>query len=289
MSTVPVTLAEATLGTSSVAPLAFEDVRVRLGGQPVVNGVRLEVRGGEVLGLVGPNGAGKSTLVRAATALVPLEAGRILIEGHDLASISRRTLAQQVAVVQQLPEAPTAMRVAELVLLGRSPHLRLLGRETERDFEIAREAMERAGCLELADRTLGTLSGGQRRRAFVARALAQEATILLLDEPIANLDPQAQAEVCALLRSLASGEPATVGSVQKPRAVLVVLHELTLAAAYCDRLALMDGGRVVALGTPREVLTAANVARVYGECVAVIPHPDTGAPIVVPAFPEEGR
>ncbi len=279
MSVVDVRRDAERAASAAVAPLAFEAVRVRLGGQPVVNGVDLEVRAGEVLGLVGPNGAGKSTLLRAATALVPLEAGRVRVEDRDLASISRRTLAQRLAVVQQLPEAPAAMLVAELVLLGRSPHLGLLGRETERDFEIAREAMERAGCLDLADRPLGTLSGGQRRRVFIARALAQQAAILLLDEPTANLDPQAQAEVCSLLRSLAL----------QGITVLVVLHELTLAAAYCDRLALMDAGRVVALGTPREVLTAANVARVYGERVAVIPHPHTGAPIVVPAFPEEPR
>jgi len=279
VSAIEIRRAAESTASAPAAPLAFLDVRVRLGGQAVVNGVDLELRAGEVLGLVGPNGAGKSTLLRAATRLVPLETGRVLVEGHDLASVSRRALAQRLAVVQQIPEAPAAMRVGDLVLLGRSPHLRLLGRETERDFEIARESMERAGCLELADRTLGTLSGGQRRRAFVARALAQEAGILLLDEPTANLDPQAQAEICSLLRSLAEGGIA----------VLVVLHELTLAAAYCDRLALMDGGRVVALGTPREVLTAANVARVYGERVAVIPHPDTGAPIIVPAFPEEAR
>lgn len=282
----------------ATTPLAFEGVRVRLGGKPVVDGVDLELRPGEVLGLVGPNGAGKSTLLRAATALVPLEAGRVRIEGHDLASIPRRALARRLAVVQQLPEAPSAMRVAELVLLGRSPHLGLLGRESSRDYAIAQAAMERAGCLDLAERTLGTLSGGQRRRVFIARALAQEAAILLLDEPTANLDPQAQAEVCALLRDLASTRssdgahadgPATVGSIPGGRAVLVVLHELTLAAAYCDRLALLDAGRVVAVGAPLEVLTAANVARVYGERVGVIPHPQTGAPIVVPAFPEESR
>jgi iron complex transport system ATP-binding protein len=139
--------------------------------------------------------------------------------------------------------------------------------------------MRRAGCAELANRELGTLSGGERRRAFIARALAQQPRLLLLDEPTANLDAQAQAEICDLLRELAAGG---VG-------VLVVLHDLTLAAAYCDRLVLLAGGRVVASGAPAEVVTAEHVRRVYGQRVAVLRHPETGLPLVVPAAVEETR
>ena len=206
---------------------------------------------------MGPNGAGKSTLLRAATALVPLAGGRVVIEGRDrwrssAASRRSRSGGRGAAAAR----GPAAMRVEELVLLGRNPHLGLLGRETERDFEIARDAMRRAGCEEFAERTLGTLSGGQRRRAFIARALAQEAAT-----PAAGRAHTRTSTCRRRPRSFGCCAPLARDGV----AVLVVLHDLTLAAAYCDRLALLDAGRVVASGAPREVLTAANVARVYGE------------------------
>ncbi|MCC6237068.1 MAG: ABC transporter ATP-binding protein [Dehalococcoidia bacterium] len=255
------------------APVEFQRVRVRLGGSAVLDGASLELRAGELLGIIGPNGAGKSTLVRAATGIVPLEEGEVLIEGRALRSYSSQALARRVAVVQQLPEAPPTMTVAELVTLGRTPHLGFLTRESSRDRAIVAEAMERAGCVALAERALGTLSGGQRRRAFVARALAQEPAILLLDEPTANLDPHAQAELCLLLRSL----------VHDGVAVLAVVHDLTLAAAYCDRLVLLDSGRVVASGRPAEVLTEPRLRDTYGVLVSVITHPDTGLPVVTPA------
>ncbi len=255
------------------APLEFRDIRVRLGGKPVLDGASLELRSGEFLGVIGPNGAGKSTLVRAATGIVPFAGGSVTIDGRPLASYSSRALAQRVAVVQQLPEAPATMTVEELVALGRTPHIGFLARESASDRLTTRAAMTRAGCADLAERELGTLSGGQRRRAFVARALAQEPGILLLDEPTANMDPQAQAELCVLLRSL----------VAEGVAVLAVVHDLTLAAAYCDRLVLIDAGRVVAAGAPGEVLTEAQLRRTYGGLVSVIAHPRTGLPVIAPS------
>ncbi len=256
--------------------LAARGVTVDLGGRPVLRGVDLEVRAGEVVGLLGPNGAGKSTFLRAVTRLVPLAGGEIEVEGTRVDRVSRRDLARAVAVVQQLPEAPGSLLVEELVLLGRNPHLGLLARESPRDYAVAADAMRRAGCEEFAHRPLDTLSGGQRRRAFLARALAQEPRLLLLDEPNANLDVQAQAEAFELLRSLA-GEG--VG-------VLVAVHDLTLAAAYCDRVAMLVDGRVIASGVPSEVVTSEVVARVYGDRVMVIPHPQSGAPVVVPVVME---
>ena len=267
-----------TTGAAGLDPLLAplleaRDVHVALGGAPVLRGVSLTVGRGEVVGLVGPNGAGKSTLLRVVTRLVEPASGEVLIEGRALGERSRRELARSVAVVQQLPEAPPAMRVRELVLLGRHPHLGLLARESGRDVAIAEEAMRRAGCLELARRELGTLSGGERRRAFVARGLAQEAALLLLDEPTANLDAGAQGEILELVAELAAG-----GS-----GVLLVVHDLTLAAAYCDRIVLLAGGRVVAQGRPAEVVTTETVRAVYGEAVAVLAHPSSGAPMVIPA------
>ncbi|MDA0353320.1 MAG: ABC transporter ATP-binding protein [Chloroflexi bacterium] len=254
--------------------LSVEDLTVRIGRKTLVDCVSLEVARGEVVGLVGPNGAGKSTLLRAISGVQSTAAGEVRIEGRSAVALGRRELAKRLAVVQQLPEAPSAMLVSELVLLGRHPHLGWFDRESGRDARIARLAMSRAGCLELADREVGTLSGGERRRAFIARALAQEAELLLLDEPTANLDAGAQAEVCDLLRTLASDD---VG-------VLVVLHDLTLAASTCDRVILLAEGRVVATGSPDEVITAEHVARMYGPGVAVLRHPEDGRPIVVPAL-----
>jgi iron complex transport system ATP-binding protein len=256
-------------GTTAIAAttlLEVAGVTVSIGGKTLVDDVDLSVERGQVVGLVGPNGAGKSTLLRAVSGVQSTEAGTISIEGSPTVEFERRDLAKLLAVVQQLPEAPSAMLVSELVLLGRHPHLGWFERESGRDMQIAREAMARAGCLELADREVGTLSGGERRRAFIARALA--------DEPTANLDAGAQAEICDLLRVLAGDG---VG-------VLVVLHDLTLAASTCDRVVLLADGRVVGTGTPDEVITSDHVARMYGPGVSVLRHPDDGRPIVLPAI-----
>ena len=277
MASAPVLRATAAEGpeplSEPLAPLLeVRDLHVALGGEPVLRGVSLTVGRGEVVGLVGPNGAGKSTLLRVVTRLVEPAAGELRIEGRPLRERSRRELAQCVAVVQQLPEAPPTMRVHELVLLGRHPHLGLLARESARDLQVVEEAMLRAGCLELARRELGTLSGGERRRAFVARGLAQEAPLLLLDEPTANLDAGAQGAILELVAELAA----------RGSGVLLVVHDLTLAAAYCDRIVLLAGGRVVAQGPPAEVITAETVRAVYGDAVTVLAHPSSGAPLVIP-------
>lgn len=253
--------------------LEVADLTVSIDGKTLVDHVGLSVERGQVVGLVGPNGAGKTTLLRAVSGVQSMASGTVSVEGRAAAEFERRELAKRLAVVQQLPEAPSAMLVFELVLLGRHPHLGWFERESSRDSQIAREAMARAGCLELASREVGTLSGGERRRAFIARALAQEPRLLLLDEPTANLDAGAQAEICDLLRVLAGDG---VG-------VLVVLHDLTLAASTCDRVVMLADGRVVDAGTPDEVITAERVAQMYGPSVTVLRHPDDGRPIIVPA------
>ncbi|MCY4454749.1 MAG: ABC transporter ATP-binding protein [Chloroflexi bacterium] len=253
--------------------LEASGINVELGGQPILRDVEVTVRRGEVVGLVGPNGAGKSTLLRVVTGMLRPSAGTVAIGGDSLGALARRELAMRVAVVQQLPEAPSTMRVRDLVVLGRHPHLGLLARESRHDFDVADEAMRRAGCDRFADRELGSLSGGERRRAFIARALAQEAPLLLLDEPTSNLDAHAQVEILELVAELAAG-----GS-----GVLLIVHDLTLAAAYCDRIVLLDRGEVVAEGPPSGVVTSEHVQRVYGGGVTVLPHPVSGAPVVIPS------
>ena len=262
------------LTTPAHAPLLeASGIDVELGGQPILRDVEVTVRRGEVVGLVGPNGAGKSTLLRVVTGMLRASAGTVAIGGDALDALARRELAMRVAVVQQLPEAPSTMRVRDLVVLGRHPHLGLLARESRYDFDIADEAMRRAGCDRFADRELGSLSGGERRRAFIARALAQEAPLLLLDEPTSNLDANAQVEILELVAELAATEAG----------VLLIVHDLTLAAAYCDRIVLLDRGEVVAEGPPSEVVTSEHVRRVYGGGVTVLPHPVSGAPVVIPS------
>lgn len=246
-------------------------VTVRAGGRDIVRGVSIEVRAGEIVGLVGPNGAGKSTLLRALAG-ARHASGDVRLLGTPIETVGRRERARLVAVVEQLPEAPPAITVRELVALGRFPHLGLLRRPSAHDREVADEAMRRAGCDAFADRLLGTLSGGERRRAFIARALAQEACLLLLDEPSANLDAEAQATFFELLRAL-TGEGA---------GTLVVVHDLTTASASCDRLVLLHEGRILASGTPREVVTPEHVLAAYGPHVTVLEHPTSGVPIVIP-------
>lgn len=237
-----------------------------------MQGIDIEVAPGEIVGLVGPNGAGKSTLLRALAGARHAE-GEVRLLGTPIEAVDRRERARLIAVVEQLPEAPPTISVRELVALGRFPHLGLLRRQSRRDEEVATASMRRAGCEAFAERPLGTLSGGERRRAFVARALAQEPRLFLLDEPSAHLDAEAQATLFALLRGLAA----------EGAGVLVVVHDLTTAAASCDRLALLHRGRVLATGAPREVVTPAHVREAYGPHVTVFPHPTSGLPIVIPA------
>ena len=236
-------------------------VTVALGGRPVVDGVDAAVAEGEWLALIGPNGAGKTTLLRAVAGLVPFT-GSIEIGGRPIEELRRSELSRLVAVVPQEPSTPPWMTVAEYVLLGRTPHLGPLAKEGRRDREAAARAIARLDLVGYEERRLGTLSGGEKQRVVVARALAQEAQIILLDEPTAALDIGHQQQALELL-DLLRGESGLT--------LVAAMHDLTLAAQYADRMVLLDTGKVAADGVPRDVLTETLIAGHYGASIDVVP------------------
>ncbi len=233
--------------------------------------VSVEIAPGEIVGVIGPNSSGKTTLIRLLTRVLEPASGEIRLEGVPVRGLSRTDLARRVAVVPQgiLPQFP--FTVGELVLMGRYPHDPGRYFESPRDRSVAREAMEATGVLELADMPLEHLSGGERQRAVIARALAQEPRLLVLDEPTAHLDLRYQVEVAALLRRL---------NRERGTTVLLVSHDLNLAAEVCDRLLLLNQGRVAALGAPEAVLDEALLASVFGCAVVVDKHETTRRPVV---------
>ena len=232
--------------------IVLDQVGVTLGRRAVVRDVSAEFGPGTLTAIVGPNGAGKSTLARAMLALVPVT-GQIRIDGIDVAAMLRADLARRIAYVPQGQLLHWPLTVERLVGLGRLPHLAPMSRISNADTAAIERAMQRADVLHLRDRIATELSGGERARALYARALAVEAPALIVDEPLASLDPGHQIDVMDLLRAEAAD-----GAL-----VIAVLHDLTLAARYCDRLLLIDDGRVVACGTPAEVLTTERLCAVY--------------------------
>jgi iron complex transport system ATP-binding protein len=262
-----------TLEPTPEARLVARDLSFGYNGRPVLRKVSLDLAPGRLIGVIGPNGAGKSTLVRLLSGLLTPDSGQVTLDGRPLARWKRRALARRLAVVPQSPTLPETFTAGEVVLLGRTPYLGLLANESTHDWEVAKRAMERTETLPLAQRLIGTLSGGERQRVVVARALAQEAAILLLDEPTTHLDVNHQLGLIVLVRHLVA---------QDNLAALIILHDLNLASVYCDELILLAGGEVMARGRPQEVLTQARISSAYQADVLVMPHPQSGRPIIVP-------
>ena len=231
--------------------ISVHEVSFSYGGGLVLAGVELRAGAGRVVGLIGPNGSGKTTLLRTIYGALSPRAGMVSLDDATVTSLSRRDVALRMAVVVQEGAGDVPITVAEMVLLGRSPHRSSFERYGVEDHQIAAAALSRVGTRHLADRTFASLSGGERQRVLIARALAQQSDHLLLDEPTNHLDIRYQHEVLQLVRTL---DVTTV----------VVLHDLNLAARYCDDLVLLDGGRVVCAGSPDEVLTCEVLEQVYG-------------------------
>jgi len=238
----------------------------------VVRDVSFQVLPGEMVGLIGPNGSGKSTIIRALTRIISLYRGRILLNGEDIVGIPRQELACLLGVVPQMPLLPSAFTAFEVVLMGRNPHLGLFQYESQGELDIAWRAMEQTMTWPLARRRVGELSGGEIQCLLIARVLAQETKAILLDEPTANLDIGRQVEILNLIKNLCR---------ESNLAVLAALHDLNLASQYCDRLVLINNGRVHAQGTPSEVITPQNIKEVYGAEGCVYTHPANGLPAVL--------
>jgi len=257
-----------------VTLLDARDLRYRhsAGAPEAVAGVSLRLARGEVVGVIGPNAAGKSTLARLCCGLLTPQQGSVSLQGEALSRLSRRERARRVAFLPQHPPHDLSFTAHEVALMGRAPHLGLWSLEGPRDLDRARAALQEVDALDLGERPISQLSGGERQRVFLARAFAQEAALLVLDEPTAALDLAHQVLLVNALRRRA----------REGGGALLVLHDLALAGAACDRLALLDRGRVVAEGTAEEVLRPAVLSPVYGTDVEVVPNPATGQPLVAP-------
>ncbi|MCV7535446.1 ABC transporter ATP-binding protein [Micrococcus luteus] len=265
---------------------AADDVAIRLRGltlgygpvsaPPIVEDLDLDVPAGRVTAIIGANGCGKSTLLRGLTRQLAPRAGSMEVLGRDAARVSARDYARTVALLPQHPVAPEGMTVAQLVARGRHPHRGLLGGRAAGDDAAIASALERTDLVELAEREAGTLSGGQRQRAWLALVLAQQTPVVLLDEPTSYLDLSHQVEVLDLVRALP--DPRGGGRAT----VVAVLHELNLAARSADHIVAMAAGRVVAQGTPGEVIVPEVLAEVFGLDADVVADPLLGHPVVLP-------
>jgi iron complex transport system ATP-binding protein len=253
--------------------LTVNDLRFAYGDQAVLMDLCLDAEVGEVVGVLGPNGCGKTTLFKIITGLLSPTKGTIFIDGADISDLDSRSRAQLVATVPQEPLTPVGFTVAEVVLMGRNPHLSLLEFEHPNDRQIATTVMELTDILHLAHRSLFSLSGGERQRVIVALALVQQTPVLLLDEPTSNLDLYAQTKVMSLVQNVCRAQGATI---------LVAMHDLTLAAQWCDRVVLMADGNSRMQGLPDRVLTEQNVADAYGIDVVVTSNPESRTPVVLP-------
>jgi cobalamin transport system ATP-binding protein len=251
--------------------LYIEHVSAAYGRRLVLRDLTLSAHKGEVLGVIGANGAGKSTLLRVIAGTLAPRSGSVRLDDLDLLRLDVRRRAQRLAVVPQNPRVPEAFRVEEIVLMGRTPYLSLLGKESAEDIRLARLAMMQTDTLAFANRRVGELSGGEQQRVLVARALAQQPQVLLLDEATAHLDLKHQAEILGLARTMAH----ECGLI-----VVAALHDLNLAALYADRLALLCAGELLAVDKPVAVLTAPLLQRAYGVRVNIGEHPVYHTPLV---------
>ncbi len=238
-----------------------ENVELSFGGTQILNQIGIDVRSREFVGVIGPNGSGKSTFLKCIYRVLKPDGGDILLDDAPISAFSVRETAKRLAVLSQHNYYNFEFTVRDIVLMGRSPHKRMMERDTKADFDIVEDSLRRVGMLGFIDRIFSTLSGGEQQRIILARALAQQTECLILDEPTNHLDIKYQLQILDVVKKLGV-------------TVLAAFHDLNIAAMYCDRIFAVDGGRVVASGTPREVLTPALIRRLYEVDADVRSEPD---------------
>ncbi|MBN1591073.1 MAG: ABC transporter ATP-binding protein [Pirellulales bacterium] len=254
------------------------DFSISLAGRRILNSVSFSVRRGEAVTIVGPNGAGKTTLLKCLAGLLSGDSGEIQLDGQPLADYGRKRLARRMSYVPQADSQPVPFTVEQFVLMGRYPYLSPFSPVSREDREVAHQAMAATDTAQFAPRRLDTLSGGERQKVYLAAALAQAAEILLLDEPTTFLDYHHQEDICRLLRRSARSAGLTMISVT---------HDVNRAALESDRIVALRRGRVVFVGTPREIMRPEVLGEVYGCQFVLVEHPHSGMPMIVPQSPPE--
>ena len=253
--------------------LAAEGLTLAYGSRTIIDDLDVEIPAGRITAIIGANGCGKSTLLKALARLIPPKQGRVVLDGKALHTLHSKEIARTLGLLPQSPIAPEGIAVTDLVGRGRHPHQKMLARWNAHDYQIVAESLVATGTAELADRAVDELSGGQRQRVWIAMALAQETGILLLDEPTTFLDVAHQVDVLDLLTDL---------NRERGTTIVMVLHDMNMAARYADHLFAMRDGAIVASGTPAEVITRECIGTVFGLDVTVITDPVSGTPIVLP-------
>lgn len=255
--------------------IEVRNLDLSFGDDQVLHDICLSIEKGKFYSIVGPNGSGKTTLFKAVSKILGSTKGKVFIDGADLRKISGRELARKVSMVPQNTVVDFEFSVMDIVLMGRTPYIKKFGSESEADMEIAKKAMEMTNIWHLRHKSINEVSGGERQRVIIARAIAQDTDIILLDEPISHIDLRHQIELLDTLRNLNRSRGVTV---------VTILHDLNLAAEYSDEIVLMDKGRVLSCGSAHEVLTKQNVEQVYNIEVDMIENPRTKRPHIVPVY-----
>jgi len=265
--------------------LEINSISAGYNAQPIIREVSLHLAEGSVLALIGPNGSGKTTLIRAVSGVLPLQSGDVKLFGTDVSRMHPQQRARLISVVPQARSIPAAFTTEEVVAMGRTPHLNWLGRISSVDQQIIDEALEKMDLLDLRGRTVDQLSGGEQQRLLLARSLAQESPLLLMDEPTTHLDMQYQVNLMQRVYKLAHPTMNELAAGMQPRTVVVTLHDLNLISRYADLVGLLVGGRLVVVGKPEEVLRDEILSRAYHVPLRVFK--ENGFTLVTPSEPPD--